>query len=89
VFGGASAPYSKSLNEEEAIKTLNEIKNKLDSKDWNEYMEIFYGTKGYPLWAGYSIGYYLVRKYLKNKEKINWNELLRENPKEILLKIIF
>ena len=88
VFGGASAPYSKSLNEEEAIKTLNEIKNKLDSKDWNEYMEIFYGTKRYPLWAGYSIGYYLVRKYLKNKEKINWNELLRKNPKEILLKII-
>jgi len=89
VFGGESAPYSKALNEEKAMEILNEIKNKLDSKDWNEYMGIFYGTKKYTLWAGYSIGYYLIKKYLKNKGKINWNELLRKDPKNILSEIIF
>ena len=88
VFGGKSAPYSKALNEDEAMKTLNEIKDKLNSKNWNEYMAIFYGTEKYALWAGYSIGYYLIKKYLKNKKEINWNELLRTNPKKILFEII-
>lgn len=88
VFGGESAPYSKALNEEEAMEILNEIKDKLNSKNWNEYIEIFYGTKKYALWAGYSIGYYLIKRYLKNKVKINWNELLRGDPKKILSEII-
>ncbi|MBT4651756.1 hypothetical protein HOC13_04525 [Candidatus Woesearchaeota archaeon] len=47
-------------------------------------MEVFYGTGKYPNWTGYSIGYYLVEKYLENKQEVDWNKLLRKDPKEIL-----
>jgi len=87
ILGGESAPYSKALSADEIKKYLNELKPKLNSMDLDFYMEVFYGTGKYPNWTGYSIGYYLVENYLNKKfqdEKVDWNKLLRENPKYIL-----
>lgn len=84
IFGGKPAPYSKALNGEEIKKIFEELKEKLTSKNWDFYMEVFYGTGRYPNWAGYSIGYNLVGKFLSNLKKIDWNDLLRRDPKKIL-----
>jgi len=87
ILGGKSAPYSKALSIDEIKKYFNELKPKLNSMDWDFYMEVFYGTGKYPNWTGYSIGYYLIKNYLNKKfqdGKVDWNKLLRENPKDIL-----
>ena len=50
---------------EENKKTLALINNKLDSNDYNYEKIFFNGDDELPSWAGYSLGYYLVKKYLK------------------------
>jgi uncharacterized protein YjaZ len=59
----------------------------LRSRDFGKYKEIFYGAGRYPNWMGYTIGYYLVKKYLEKHEEIDWKILLRKNPEEILSEI--
>lgn len=57
----------RSDNEDEKILTL--IQNKLDSNEYN-YDEIFFNSNDeLPRWSGYSLGYYLVKKYLKKTNK--------------------
>lgn len=44
---------------------ISQLKNQLDSKQY-DYDKIFYaGDDKLPRWAGYRLGYYLVKKYLE------------------------
>jgi uncharacterized protein YjaZ len=86
-FGGNDL-LIKSISEEDSEKYLEELKDRLESKDFDLYMEVFYGDGKYPLWTGYVIGYYLVGKYLSKLNSFDWNELLRKNPRDILKKVI-
>lgn len=50
-------------------KILSELWEQLDFNDYN-YDEIFFnGNDKLPRWAGYSVGYYLVKKYLEKTNK--------------------
>lgn len=82
-FGGSDFLVN-AVSEEECKIHFKKLKNKLNSKDLNFYREVFYGTGNYPPWLGYSLGYYLIKNYLKKLDKVDWNFLLRTNPKEIL-----
>jgi uncharacterized protein YjaZ len=84
ILPGNQSDWTRAVSEKEAFRIFDEIKNILEENDFNKYSEIFFGTGKYPLWAGYTIGYYLIRNYLKEKKNIDWNELLRKDPKEIL-----
>lgn len=56
-------------SDDENKKILNLIQNKLDSDEYN-YNEIFFnGNDELPRWSGYSLGYYLVKKYLEKTNK--------------------
>ena len=82
-FGGSDILIN-AVSERDCITYFEELKEKLNSKDFNFYMEVFYGTGKYPQWLGYSLGYYLVKNYIKKYSDLDWNKLLRINPKEIL-----
>lgn len=82
-FGGNDM-LIEAVSKEDCMEYFEELKSKLDSTDFDFYMEVFYGTGKYPSWMGYSLGYYLIEKYLTTLSKIDWNILLRKNPKEIL-----
>ncbi len=84
VLGGDKSPWVKALTEEEAKKILSEISDKFDSVDENFRNEIFYGAGKYPLWAGYTIGYYIVGKYLEKQKNVDWNEVIKLSPKTIM-----
>ena len=88
IFGGEVAPFSKALNENEIKEYFEELKSKLDSTEEELYLDVFFGSKKYPNWTGYTLGYYLVEKYLKDKQNIDWNVLLRKNPEEILKEVL-
>lgn len=50
-------------------KILASLQDKLDSAKYN-YDEIFFnGNDKLPRWAGYSVGYYLVKKFLEKTNK--------------------
>ena len=56
-------------SDEDNEKILAVVRNKLDSNEYN-YDEIFFnGNDKLPRWAGYSLGYYLVKKYLEKTNK--------------------
>lgn len=83
--GGTRAAWSTAIKKEKAKIIFKKVKKKLDSEKVNTYSEIFYGRGKYPLWAGYSIGYYLVGDYLKKiNGKINWKRIIETSPKKIL-----
>jgi uncharacterized protein YjaZ len=80
--------WTKVISKERAWEILEEIKIILEKKDFDDYNEIFYGTGKYPMWTGYTIGYYLIEKYFKKHSNFNWGKLLRKNPKEILSELL-
>lgn len=56
-------------SDKENEKILAEIRDKLDSNEYN-YDEIFFnGNDKLPRWSGYSLGFYLVEKYLEKTHK--------------------
>ena len=58
-----------SAQTKENEKILSELWEQLDFNDYN-YDEIFFnGNDKLPRWAGYSVGYYLVKKYLEKTNK--------------------
>lgn len=83
VFGGNIAPYSKAISEKKIKKYLEELEKFFESTDENLYSDVFFGTGKYPMWAGYTIGYYLVKKYLETLDMVDWNILLKKDPKKI------
>jgi len=87
-LGGNVSPWASSISEKEAITYFKGFKDKLDNNSSGFYREVFFGSGKYPLWTGYTIGYYLVKKYLENLKEINWREILIKNPKDILKKIV-
>lgn len=55
--------------DDENKKILALLQDKLDSNEYN-YDEFFFnGNINLPRWAGYSLGYYLVKKYLEKTNK--------------------
>ncbi|MBR3256287.1 hypothetical protein IKG10_01295 [Candidatus Saccharibacteria bacterium] len=56
-------------HEEDNVKILKLVYDRLDSNSYN-YDEIFFtGNEKLPRWSGYSLGYYLVKKYLEKTNK--------------------
>ena len=56
-------------SEKDNEKILELLRDKLGSEDYN-YDEIFFnGNDELPRWSGYSLGYYLVKKYLEKTNK--------------------
>jgi|GEM_PF-4688235 len=49
-------------------------------KNYSLHMNLFFGSKEYPLWSGYSIGFYLIEDILEKEKHINWKKLLETNP---------
>lgn len=56
-------------SDDENEKILEKLRSQLDS-NYYDYDTIFFnGSNDLPRWSGYSLGYYLVRKYLKKTGK--------------------
>lgn len=76
VIGGKSAPWTKNLSKKELEKAIQDLQPYLDKVDWNLHNEIFYGSKKWKRWTGYSVGYFLVKKCLGTIKKKNWENIM-------------
>lgn len=64
-------------SDEENVKIFNILKPKLNSNSY-DYNEIFfYGNNDLPRWAGYSLGVFLVKRYM-NENNLNINHIFHE-----------
>lgn len=56
-------------SDEENERILNELRGNLDDKHYDYNTIFFTGNDKLPRWSGYSLGYYLVKKYLEKTHK--------------------
>ena len=56
-------------SDEENERILNELRGNLDDKNYDYQTIFFTGNDKLPRWSGYSLGYYLVKKYLEKMHK--------------------
>ena len=55
--------------DEENEKILDQVRDRLDSNEYDYYGIFFTGNNKLPRWSGYSLGFYLVKKYLEKTGK--------------------
>jgi uncharacterized protein YjaZ len=88
VMGGRISPWVSALTKKEARKKLKSFSLKLLSqKGMKIYREVFFGSKKYKRWTGYSIGYWLIKKFRIMNPNINWEEIIKIKPEHILKSI--
>lgn len=88
MIGGGRDPWTKAISKKKSMEIFKEVKEKIKSGKSISYMELFHGAGKYPRWSGYTIGYYLMKNYLKDLKNINWKELFKTPSKEIMSSIL-
>jgi Predicted Zn-dependent protease (DUF2268) len=90
VVGGKLTPWAASLDEMEAKNWYRQIVHFLTVENSQLYQNIFTSSKSeYPLWAGYAIGYWLIKNYLQKNTTLNWSEVMQQSVSEIIAKADF
>lgn len=75
---GPAAPWSTALKKHEVQRKLKMLGATLDSKSEKQYREVFFGEGNrYKRWTGYSIGYWLVKKFRERHKHLSWAEMIR------------
>lgn len=64
VNGGSPQPWCTALHGEEVTTFFKRAEREYNAKDYH-HREWFFGTGSIPRWAGYALGYQLVRMYRK------------------------
>lgn len=77
IVGGKVAPWSKAFSEAKILEELKRIEPIMMSKDRADYSDLFYGGKRFKRWTGYTIGYYLVKKFLKKNKGMSWEKIMK------------
>jgi uncharacterized protein YjaZ len=75
LYPNVVAPWTVALTENQKSGLWNKIKPNLRSEDISYQMEVMFGSRNYPVWGGYSVGYDIVVTALtnsKNIKAVNW-----------------
>jgi len=82
---GKASVWTRALSKKECLDIFHKIEKLLNRSNEKVYQQVFFGRdEKYPFWAGYSIGYNLVKSHLKNNSDLNWNEISKLKPEEVL-----
>ncbi len=84
VFGGNSAPWSVALTRTEIERSLKILQPQLRSKNLRLYKSVFYGSKNYKRWTGYSIGYWLAKNFRKKVHTLSWKKIIQTKIEDII-----
>lgn len=83
LYPKVKAPWTSALNENEKTDLWNKIKPKLQNEDMAFQLEVMFGSKDYPVWGGYTLGYSIVQFALKNA-KLPADKLTNLSSEKIL-----
>jgi len=78
LYPNVVAPWTVALTENQKSDLWNKIKPNLQSEDISYEMEVMFGSRNYPVWGGYSVGYDIVLTALTNNKKlkaVHWTNL--------------
>ncbi len=83
VIGGKRAEWAKAVSSKKCKIIFMKLRSKLKTKNYHLISKILFGSKDYRMWTGYSIGYNIVKDYLKNTKR-SWKDIVKKKPEEIL-----
>lgn len=84
IVGGDRAPWTKAVAPKVCKEHYSKLKAKFLTKDYQLYSEVFFGGGKYPLWLGYSLGYQIVREFLRKNKAMDWDTIITTKPKDIV-----
>lgn len=84
LMGGKIVPWSLALTETEAKEKLELLKDSLDTKGMGIYREIFQGNKKFKRWTGYSIGYWIAKRFRERNPKLFWEEIIKIKSEDMM-----
>jgi uncharacterized protein YjaZ len=86
LYPNVIAPWTLALTENQKSDLWSKIKPNLQSEDISYQLEVMFGSRNYPVWAGYSVGYDIVLTALTNNKKLkvdNWTNLASDKILEL------
>lgn len=78
LYPSVIAPWTMALTQNQISDLWDKIKPNLQSEDIGLQMEIMFGSRNYPVWGGYSVGYDIVKTALENNKNLKadyWTNL--------------
>ena len=76
--------WAGALNEDEAFDVLKSSQDILGSRDQKVIKEFLFGNDKYERWTGYSVGYWLVKEFMKNNPNLSWDQIMKAEPRNFL-----
>tara|TARA_Y100001935_G_C17155880_1_gene432792 strand:- start:7 stop:819 length:813 start_codon:yes stop_codon:yes gene_type:complete len=83
-FDPEVSKWAGALTKDEAFNVLKESKDILESRDQKVIKEFLFGNDKYQRWTGYSVGYWLVKEFIKNNSDLSWDEIMKVDPQKFL-----
>jgi uncharacterized protein YjaZ len=80
---GKTSPWVKACSEKSCREYFFKIKKLLSSKSYKTHQAVFFANIEYPLWLGYSMGYQIVKSFLKKNPELKWKDIMKLGTKEI------
>lgn len=82
LFHGPHAPWAIAIEEPRVDYWVPKVMNTPDTDD--AYYGVMFGSDDYPKWLGYSLGYWLVKRYREAHPEATWQELTNMSPDKLL-----
>ena len=84
-IGGPKAAWVKAISPKQSHEIFKKISKKLNSVKITDYNQLFFGAeRKYPLWAGYALGYEIIKSFRNRYKNIPWLKIVQKTPKSIL-----
>jgi uncharacterized protein YjaZ len=84
LYPEVKAPWTIALSEKEKIELWNKIKPGLKSENTFLIGEVMFGSKNYPFWGGYTLGFDILRTALKNHPELAETDWTNVDADEIV-----
>ena len=84
VIDSTASAWATALSKYDALNILKSVNDILLSKDSELIKKFLFGCSDYKKWTGYSVGYWLVKEFIKNNKNLLWEEVMRINSTDIL-----
>ena len=76
--------WTNALSDDDKTVLWNKLKDKVSLTDPSFHLEVLFGSRNYPNWGGYTLGYDIVQNYLANHKSANVEKWADLDAKEIL-----
>jgi uncharacterized protein YjaZ len=78
LYSKVKAPWTYALSQKEKVELWNKIRPNLNSENDFFLGEVMFGSKNYPIWGGYTLGFDILQTAFKSHPeltKTNWTNL--------------